>query len=288
MATWVRARGVRLGIAIGVTAAVAACSVPGTAGRSGIPLTPASVLRAAVSKLHSEQGSTARIRAAISLGSIGEMNMTGVEQFTPSVALHVQIDVAGGQLSGALGGSLEVILEDGIEYLKYGNGAMSRLLGGKQWLEVDLNQLNAANTGGSLGPALAINQNADPAQQVRLLLTSANLKKVGLETVDGVSTTHYAGDVDPAKMLQQQTASKLSPDEIQKLQSSLQTAGISSEHIDLWLDSAGLPAETKVSADSSMGALTFDEHLSDWGVPVSITPPPADQVTDILKLGSGG
>jgi len=37
-----------------------------------------------------------------------------------------------------------------------------------------------------------------------------------------------------------------------------------------------------------MGALTFDEHLSDWGVPVSITPPPADQVTDILKLGSGG
>jgi len=289
MATWVRARGVRLGIAIGVIAALAACSAPGTIGHSSIPLSPASVLSAAVSKLQSQNGSTARIRATMSLGSFaGQMDMTGVEQFTPSVALHVQINVASGQLSGALGNSFEVILKDGIEYLRYGGGAMAQLLGGKQWFKVDLNQLNATNTGGSLGPALAVNKNSDPTQQVRLLLTSGNLKKVGLETVDGTSTTHYAGDIDPAKMLQQQAGGRLSPDEIERLRSSLQTAGITSEHIDLWLDRAGLPAETKVSAASSLGAITVDEHLSDWGAPVSITPPPADQVTDKVKPGAGG
>jgi hypothetical protein len=93
MATWVRARGARLGIVIGVVALVA-CSAPGTAGHPVIT-SPASVLAAAVSKLQSSNGSTARVRATISLGSLGEVDMTGVEQFTPSTALHLQVNVTG-------------------------------------------------------------------------------------------------------------------------------------------------------------------------------------------------
>jgi hypothetical protein len=37
-----------------------------------------------------------------------------------------------------------------------------------------------------------------------------------------------------------------------------------------------------------MGAITADEHLSGWGAPVSITPPPVDQVTDMTKSAAGG
>ena len=288
MATWVRALGVRLGTAIGVVALLAGCSAPWTASHPGTASNPASVLAAAVSKLQSQDGSTARLRATISLGSLGEMDMTGVQQFTPSTALHLQVNLAGAQLSSALGSSMEIILKDGVEYLKFAGGMMAQLPGGKQWLKIDLNQMSAGGAGAGLGSALTVNQNTDPAQQLRLLLTSGNLKKVGPQTVDGVSTTHYAGDVDPAKMLQTHAGSTLSPADIQKLQSSLQTAGITSEHIDLWLDRAGLPAEIKVSADSSMGAIKVDEHFSDWGAPVSITAPPADQVTDISKLAPGG
>ena len=282
MRTYDTSRGLLLGVTAGLVAALAGCGLPGTSGQGPVTLSPSAVLAAAVSKLDSPSGRSAKLHATMSLGGLGELRMSGVQQFAPTPALDVQVD-------GAVpGSSTEVILKDGIEYVKV-VGAAAQLSGGKQWLKLDLSQLGAQSGGASLGSALKINQNTDASQQMKLLLTSGDLKKIGSETVDGVRTTHYGGTVDPATMLRKQAAgSKLSPEELKQLQDTLQSAGITDEHIDVWLDEAGLPVEMKVALQSAAGAVTVDEHFSDWGTPVDITPPPADQVLDISKLGSGG
>jgi hypothetical protein len=72
------------------------------------------------------------------------------------------------------------------------------------------------------------------------------------------------------------------------LKDGLQQAGITSEHIDIWLDKANLPVEIKASVSSTaLGEIRSEAHFTDWGSPVTITPPPPDQVVDISQLGAG-
>lgn len=278
-------RGLRSGMVVALVTALAACG--GKAGSQfGATESPTSFLTSAVSKLQSSSGSTAKFQANLSTGS-GNMSMTGVQQFTPTMAMQAHVTMSGGQASSLLGSGMDVVLENGVEYVKLG-GSTPLLPRGKQWLKVDLNQASSS-TGVNLGAALKVNQGTDPAQQMKLLLASGDVKRVGRETVDGADTTHYAGTVDPSKLLQSQAGNGLSSEDVKSLQSTLQTAGVTNEHIDVWLDKSGLPVEMKAATDTSAaGTVTVDDHFSDWGAPVTITAPPADQVQDMSKLGLGG
>jgi hypothetical protein len=73
----------------------------------------------------------------------------------------------------------------------------------------------------------------------------------------------------------------------------MKAGGVTKETIDLWVASdSSLPVRVDVSSSTSAGAFKVDMHLSDWGKPVSISAPPADQVGDISSmlgnLGSSG
>jgi hypothetical protein len=59
---------------------------------------------------------------------------------------------------------------------------------------------------------------------------------------------------------------------------------VTTETIDLWVASDGLPVRVSVSSNSANGAVKADMHLSDWGKPVTITAPPANQVGDISSM----
>jgi hypothetical protein len=270
-----------------VIVALAGCSGPGTSGLKSVVLTPAQTLSAAVTKLQSPSGSTAKFQASMTLGTVGQMDMAGVEQFSPTAAVDATANLAGTQLASTVGTSMEFIEENGVEYVKFSGSALARQLAARPWIKIDLNQLSTGPNASALGATAKLNQGTDAQQQIKLLLTSGNLKKVGSETVDGIATTHYSGDVDPAKLLQAEGAGKLTAADIQELQSVLQASGIVSEHIDLWLDRSGLPAEMKMTANSASGPIAADVHFSAWGAPVTINVPPADQVTDVSKLVSG-
>ena len=273
--------------AAGLLALLVGCARGGQDNRP-TGLTPLAAVEAAESNMKSASAQTVQFRGTTSLAGLGDVQMNGVEQFGPSTAVEMKMSFASGQLASLSSGPMEFILKDNVGYVNLGTLG-SQQTAGKQWLKIDLSSLgNFPGGAGSLSSLTKVNQNVDPADQLKLLLTSGDLKRVGTETVDGVKSTHYAGTVDTAKVVQQYAGGNLTTEDLNKLKDALAQSGVTSEHIDLWLSNAGLPVEVKLSATSTtVGKIASDLHFSDWGRPVSITPPPADQVVDISQLGGG-
>ena len=133
---------------------------------------------------------------------------------------------------------------------------------------------------------------------------SAGVTKVGTETVDGVSTTHYHADVDLEAVeneLRHQLAETLGT----ALGDDGMTVGTTTGtlSVDVWIDGNGLIHRCVASGPSgdsstasgggttsvarSGGTFTLAFDLLTTGQPVHIVVPPADQVTkvDLSKLG---
>jgi len=85
-------------------------------------------------------------------------------------------------------------------YLK--SSAFSALMGqtGKTWIEIPLPDLSGTGDS-SLAGILQNVQNGNPLTQTRMLAASKNVHAVGLQVIDGVRTTHYAGTFSPMAAL---------------------------------------------------------------------------------------
>jgi len=177
----------------------------------------------------------------------------------------------------------EVLIGDTL-YLKIPQLAVE--LGGKAWAKLTLSSLGSL--GSTFQSVIDSAKNTDPTQQLQPLLASGDVHKVGTETVDGVRADHYAGTVDPATAFDgSQAAKNLTPAQITQLKAMLKDDKVTKETIDVWVASTGLPVRETVSMNTSSGAVKVDMHMSDWGKPVSITAPPADQVSDLASLIGG-
>ena len=154
------------------------------------------------------------------------------------------------------------------------------------WLKADLS---------TLSPELADLQflswgQNDPSQALELLRGASELEDVGTEDIDGTDTTHYRGTLDLEK------AAELAPAEVRtSVQAAVDQAkqqfGSTTVPMDVWVDSDELirrmrfayplPPEAGGSENSQ---LVLQMDLFDFGDPVEIEPPPADQVTDLNDL----
>jgi hypothetical protein len=202
--------------------------------------------------------------------------MNAQEQFGSNLAMSVNMALSGMNIS-------EVLIGDTL-YMKI--PALSAELGGKTWAKLSLSSMGSL--GSTFQSMIDSAKNTDPTSQLQPLLASGDVHKVGTETVDGVQTTHYSGTVDPATAFDSSQAAKnLTSAQITQLKSMLKQSGVTTETIDVWVASDGLPVREQVSATSSAGATKVDMHLSGWGAPVSISAPPADQVGDISSLMGG-
>jgi hypothetical protein len=124
--------------------------------------------------MKSASAQTVHFNGTASAGSLGTLQIGGVEQFGPSLAADMKIDLSGGLLSAVGGGSLEIVLQDGVEYLKLG----SQLTGAKQWLKIDMKRLaNMSGSAGGLSSLGKLTQGTDPSEQVELLITSSDIKQ---------------------------------------------------------------------------------------------------------------
>jgi hypothetical protein len=272
--------GLMAGGAAVTLAAITACtsSAAGPAAGTGtgggtLRLAPVAEIQAVLSKASSDK--TVHIAGTIaSSGFTGTMDGRG--QFGDNARMSVNMTMAGTTIS-------EIWVGETL-YLKM--PALAEELGGKPWAKLDLSSMGPL--GSTFKSLIDSAKNTDPAEQLRPLLASGDVHKVGTETVDGVRATHYSGTVDPATAFDStQAAKNLTPAQIAQLKSLLKSGGVRNETIDVWVASDGLPVRETISVDTSSGAARTDLHLSDWGKPVTVTAPPADQVGDLSSMMSG-
>ncbi len=149
--------------------------------------------------------------------------------------------------------------------------ARSAVPGKKPWVRIDTAKAAAGSDGTVSAP--------DVAQSLGYLQNAQNVTKVGTETVDGTSTTHYRFQA----ALPRTSASQLGV--------SLPT----SVPVDVWVDgqqrireeriqltiTASATASASASAGTQSVTSTTDLRMSGFGTPVKVTAPPAAETADL-------
>ena len=173
----------------------------GKSSSSGSNLTPIAYVKSAATK--TAQATSEHATLSGSVAAAGQVvTLSGAGDFdNPNQIGSMHLDFA---VSG-LSGTLDEVLDGTTIYLS--SPLFSRRLPqGKKWLKLDL-QKAAASKGIDLSALLSQN----PAQSFAQLQSSGSVTKVGNETIDGVSTTHYRGKIDPSKKLKALASAKYAP-----------------------------------------------------------------------------
>jgi hypothetical protein len=213
------------------------------------------------------------------LPGAGSMSGSGDASFAQPVSEQLTMSAQGMQI--------KMILLDNAFYMDVPELQQAT---GKPWLKIDGSGNDPVDQ--AFGSMIKLTQqNADPSQILTQLEGAGTLQSTTQETVDGQATTHYKVQVDVNKMIAKQT----DPTTKQLLQQA-QAHGMGNYPVDVWLaNSDNLPVKMQVvtpTADATGSAtqVTMTMNFTNWGEPVHITAPPADQVgsfSDIPGMSGG-
>jgi hypothetical protein len=160
---------------------------------------------------------------------------------------------------------------------------------GKSWLSIDLSALQQAESQSLSTDGLGSN----PAVMLQLLAQQGNtVVALGPSTVDGVPVNGYSVTVKPSRAEQNLKKAHL-PTWMQQAVAGLKVQNV---NIKVFVDKAGLLRSFEMhltESSGSSGPVSYDETLglSDYGTPVTVTAPPADQVESFqqfLQAAGGG
>jgi hypothetical protein len=227
--------------------------------------------------------------ARISLDiSIGTQSTSGA---TNAITEHGSGAFAFAHKQGQLSISIPPLGNAQIEILVTGNAVYEKLPAqfgaalshGKPWVKFDLSALGAFS---SANPYLGTSSN--PTQSLDYLLGVSNdVRVVGTDTIRGTQTTHYKLVLDLKKAAERLPA--VSRRLFERVVSVFGTSGVPA---DVWADSHGrlrkfdLQLSITPKAGPAAGKnirVSESLELYDFGVKVSVSPPPASQVTDITS-----
>jgi hypothetical protein len=228
----------------------------GGGGGAGGPVAGAAFVAAATTAV--EQAQTVKVKESMSLLGI-PLTANGVAKFGDQT-------VAADVTSSTPVGPVQVIIVDGDVYLK----GLSKGVPGKPWTK---------NADASKDIASALKQ-SDPRMVLKMFSDVGTLKQVGTENINGVSATHYSVTVELAKVAQQHP-------ELASVLNALIKQGIKTQDVQLWVDSQKRPVRIVTSTELPNPAkpgskITSNQTIdfTDWGAPVTIQAPPADQVAN--------
>jgi hypothetical protein len=244
---------------------LAACGGGGKSTATVSNLTPIAYVKSAAAKTAQAPSEHATLRGsvdaagqAVILSGAGDFDNTHHQG-----SMHLDFSVAG------LSGTLDEVLDGTTIYMNSPLFSAS-LPQGKTWLKLDL-QKAAASKGIDFSALLSQN----PAQSLAQLQSSGSVTKVGDETIDGVSTTHYRGKIDPSKKIKALANAKYAP-------------------YDVWIGkddgyvhrivlsySLSVPGGKREAIGLTMG-------FSDYGKDVSVTVPPAADAYDATNKAIQG
>ena len=233
---------------------------------------------------------------ALSLGVDGGFD-------TPAQRSHLTADLSslaelfksigasfGGTVKGDLGSpedwKLEAIQDGDTVYIRFPLMAKD-LPGGKTWIKGDAKALSGADAGqlsqfGSFA-------GTDPRDVLGLLkAVSGSIEAVGSEKIRGVETSHYRATIDTSKV--EQLVPEAQRQSLGGVDQAAKQAGLTELPLDVWIDadqrlrklSIDLDAK-QPGTDSSVKASLVVE-LFDYGIPLDVELPPADQVVDAATL----
>jgi hypothetical protein len=252
----------------------------GSAGGGGVQLTAAQVLEKASQK--TGQVDTYKADFTMNVGTQqGALNMHALGQFRlkPSLAFTMNVDKMGMGGQSMPIGAIQVVYLDKVIYMK--SAQLSQATGGKPWLKMDLGR-QAQQSGFNLDALMNQSQQVNPAEQTKMLTASKDAKKVGEESINGVKTTHYTGSITVAEAM-----NKLDAKTRQQLQKVYQQVGATKIFFDLWADGQQLPRKLTTKIAIPQGSTSNTIIYEDYGSPVNVSAPPADQVGDFRGLSGG-
>ena len=267
--------------AVGLSAAaliLAACSSCGTAaggGSASPPLTPRQSLLAAATQ--AQQVTSATETLAVKGSGASSSTMTGTVQFRLKPTL-----LAGENLNVTAAGTrtrIKMILTSTAIYLH--EASLTSQLG-KPWVKIDLSALSAlaGTSGAGLAKLIQSLQSNNFTSQAQLFSVAKNTRVVGTQTVDGVSTTEYAGSLTAAAALKALPASFR-----QALAPELQALGNSTIYFREWVD--GQHHLRKITEAETVNGNTINTTINITAInqPVRITMPPASQTFHLQGSG---
>ncbi len=214
--------------------------------------------------------------------------VTGASSSPVTVSGTGQVDFTTGDAAISMTippvGSLSMRMIKPTLYMQFPSGLGATLPSGKRWVSVNLDSPAITSAlGGSLSQ-LSDSANLSTDGLSYLQAVSADgVTTVGPATVRGVPTTEYSATIDLSKAGRQRSAT------VQALLQELQAKfGLSSLPIKVWIDAQGQIRREAIQESVTVRGTKADVEVTveyyEFGAPVDVSAPPADQVVDISSM----
>jgi hypothetical protein len=182
---------------------------------------------------------------------------------------------------------LDLVQDKSVVYLRLPEFLKSKVPGGKSWVKGDMRTL--AKTSGSLIGNTGFG-GGDPRDVVAFLkAVSGDVQAVGREDIRGVSASHYRATLDLQKLLD--LARSSSGQSLVDMDEMMKQAGVPSIPVDVWVDDESLLRRMEMNfamngtgGDSGKATFGLSLDVFDYGKPLFIELPPADDVADASTL----
>ncbi|MGH9154343.1 MAG: hypothetical protein ACRD1K_00460 [Acidimicrobiales bacterium] len=265
MVHWVRATVLPVA-ALGVAVTLAACG--GGSGRSA-----QDILSDAPARTLAEGTVRVAISASLAGGGAG-----------PSFEGEGEFDFDGhrGRLVLTGGGASEIRFLGSVVFVKLAQ------LSARPWLRLDVEELSA-RPGVDLESLRQLQRNDPTAVLNYLRGATDDVEEVGTETVRGDTTTRYSATLDLDK-----AAAKAEPEVREDIRRIVRELGTSRLPTEAWIDEEGRLRRLRYTLDLADladagsrpigGKFTASFELFQFGRPVEVADPPADEVTDLSDL----
>jgi len=193
--------------------------------------------------------------------------------------------------SSATGGYSDRFISP-ILYIQLPAADRAQLPPGKTWVSVNLNTVTEAKLGQSLAQLTSSSQQSTQILSYLEGVSSSGITTVGPATIKGVATTQYKATVDLTKVADQKSPAQEAA--IKSVEVQLHTTTLP---IQVWLDTTGrvrqvsTQLQESTTSQSSSGTtipaasgwVTTTVDYYDFGIPVTVGPPPGAQVDDITS-----
>ncbi|GGV10537.1 hypothetical protein GCM10010182_33260 [Actinomadura cremea] len=261
------------GTAMGATLLLSGCGGDGSGGTAAnVNLSANEALLASSTETSKADTFQADLTVTSEGDGGGEIRANGRFQMRPTLKFSAQLDEAtrGGAAIPGLQG--RAIYTGDVLYAKVPQ--LARFVGvDKPWVKIDVNQV-AQRSGFDVQQLIDQVRKVNPAEQTKMLTGSDDVRRVGTEDVNGVETTHYAGTVTVQEALEQLDAQTR-----EEVSRHMPKDADATMKFDLWTDGENLPRKLETNVEGDQGhAGKVTVVYSEYGEPVSVNPPPAEQV----------